>query len=102
VLRPGEGARQAGAAGAQRLDLAAGQHQPGLERVLDVVVEAGAAILDHRWAAALFLCHGFSRRNLQTGLVDQPHMHHRVPHFLLPGFGERRNRQAHIRFRLAE
>src|SRR5580765_6570546 len=44
---------QVGVPGAQGLDLGAGQHQPRLEDVVDVVVVPGLAVLGHQLAALL-------------------------------------------------
>jgi hypothetical protein len=51
VVHRGIGVRQAGAALAQRLDLAADQHEAGLEGVEDLVVEARPAVVRDHLAA---------------------------------------------------
>ena len=55
VLGIGIGFRDRGLAVAQRLDLGAGQRNPGLNRIVDRIVETGLAVFRNYLDGALFL-----------------------------------------------
>src|ERR1700679_3341314 len=58
VLGIGVGFRDRGLAAAQRLDLGARQRNPGLDRIIDGIVETGLAVFRNHLDGSLFLlCH---------------------------------------------
>ena len=82
-----------GLAGAQRLHLRAGQHEAGLERVLDRIVEAGLAVLGDELAALALLRH---RLDLAVLDEEQADFGKRCVDLGLGACGERRKRQPRL------